>query len=133
MLRLKLAVPQYGQIQGSLILVRPRVLGQKSFHVDPKPRHYPVELGGASRETDSYEIEIPPGYKVDDVPDAVKLDVGFASYQSHTEVSGSKLRYWREYVVRGFSIGPDHFPDWKKLQGVIGADESAEIVLSRAR
>jgi transglutaminase-like putative cysteine protease len=133
LLRLRLTVPQYGQLQGSLILVRPCVLGQKSFHVDPKPRHYPVQLGGASRETDSYEIEIPPGYKVDDVPDAVKLDVGFASYQSHTEVSGSKLRYWREYVVRDFSIGPDHFPDWKKLQGVIGADEFAAIVLSRVR
>jgi len=132
-LRLKLAVPQYGQLQGSLMLARPRVLGQKSFYVDPKPRRYPVELGGPSRETDNYEIEVPPGYKVEDVPDAVKLDVGFASYQSHTDVNGSRLRYWREYVVRDFSVGPEHFSDWKKLQGVIGADEAAEAVLSQVR
>src|SRR5581483_6204706 len=40
---LKLAVPQYGQVRGPLMLLRPRVLGEKSFDVEhQKPRLYPV-------------------------------------------------------------------------------------------
>jgi transglutaminase-like putative cysteine protease len=130
----KFTTPQYAQIRGPLMLVRPRVLGEKSAHVEQerKPRQYPIELRRTSRETDTYEIEIPQYYKVDDIPDPVKIDVGFASYQSKVEVEGSKIRYWREYIVRDLSVDPDHVADWRKLQGVIGADEAAAVVLKRA-
>jgi hypothetical protein len=66
---------------------------------------------------------------VDDVPDPVNIDVGFASYQSKVEVEGSKIRYWREYIVRDLSVKADHIEDWRKLQGVIGSDEAAAVVL----
>src|SRR5437016_3835367 len=80
---------QYGQVRGPLMLVRPRVLDDKSAYVEHKPRHYAIELGAVARETDTYEIEIPKNYQVEDIPDPVKVDVGFASYQSKTEVNGS--------------------------------------------
>jgi hypothetical protein len=115
------------------MLVRPRVLDDKSSYVEHKPRHYPVELERTARESDTYEIEIPKEYKVDELPDPVKIDVGFASYQSKIEVEGSKLRYSREYIVRDLSVPPEKFNDWVKLQGVIGADESSAVVLKRVQ
>lgn len=127
-----IATTLYGQSRGSLLLVRPRVLGDDSYAVEHKPRLYPIELGGTGRETDTYEIELPLGYVVDDVPDPVKIDVGFASYQSKTEVKGNRIRYWREYVVRDLSVPPEKYADWIKLQGVIGADESSVAVLKQA-
>lgn len=127
----KFSTPQYGQQRGPLMLVRPRVLGESSAYVEHKARHYPIELEQTAREVDTYEIEIPKGYAVDDVPDPAKIDVGFASYQSKIDVDGSKLRYWREYIVRDLSVPPEKFDDWVKLQGVIGADESAAVVLKR--
>jgi hypothetical protein len=90
-----------------------------------------IELRRTWRETDTYEIEIPQDYKVDDVPDPVNIDVGFASYQSKVEVDGSKIRYWRQYVVRDLSVNADHIADWRKLQGVIGSDEASAVVLKR--
>jgi hypothetical protein len=129
--KFKFTTPQYAQIRGPLMLVRPRVLGEKSYYVerDRKPRQYPIELRRTSHETDTYEIEIPQEYKVDDIPDPVKIDVGFASYESKVEIDGSKIRYWREYIVRDLSVNLDHIADWRKLQGVIGADEAAAVVL----
>jgi transglutaminase-like putative cysteine protease len=132
LIKYKFSTPQYGQQRGPLMLVRPRVLGEESSPVEHKPRHYSVEMEQTAKETDVYEIEIPPGYTVDDVPDPVKIDVGFASYQSKIEVEGSKLRYWREYLVRDLSVPPEKFQDWVKLQGAIGADETAAVVLKRA-
>ena len=131
LLEFKFTNPRYAQARGPLLLVRPRVLGEKSFYFDRKPRHYPIELGRASRETDTFEIELPKQYAVDDIPNPVKIDVGFASYQSKIEVDGAKLRYWREYVVRDLAISPANMADWTKLEGVIGADEAAAVVLKR--
>lgn len=133
LLKYKFTTLQYGQARGPLMLVRPRVLDDKSSYVEHKPRHYPVELERTARESDTYEIEIPKEYKVDELPDPVKIDVGFASYQSKIEVEGSKLRYSREYIVRDLSVPPEKFNDWVKLQGVIGADESSAVVLKRVQ
>ena len=123
-------VPNYVHVQGPLTLARPRILGEMTFAVDQKPRHYAIEMRSASRETDVFEIEIPPGYKVDDMPDPVKIDMGFASYQSKSEVAGTKLRYTREYVVRDLHVGPERLADLRKLEGMIGADEMAAVVLT---
>jgi Domain of Unknown Function with PDB structure (DUF3857)/Transglutaminase-like superfamily len=130
-LTLKFTAPQYGQTRGPLMLVRPRVLDEKSFEVETKPRHYPFVLGGASQETDTYEIELPTGYKVDDVPDPVKVDMGFASYQSKVEVTGSKVRYWRQLTVRDVRVSPEKIADLRKFEGTVGADEMSDVVLMR--
>ncbi len=123
----------YAQKIGALMLVRPRVVGEKDLGLDfSKPRLYPVELHGSSKESDTYEIELPEGYTVDDIPDPVKIDVGFASYQSKTEIKGQTLSYHREYVVRSVEIDPEKFAQLKAFEGRIGADERAAVVLKKA-
>jgi Domain of Unknown Function with PDB structure (DUF3857)/Transglutaminase-like superfamily len=129
-LTLKFTTPQYAQTRGPLMLVRPRVLDEKSFEVETKPRHYPFVLGGVSDETDTYEIDLPAGYKVDDVPDPVNVDMGFASYQSKVETTGSKIRYWRQLIVRAERVSPERVPDLRKFEGIVGADEMSAVVLT---
>ena len=129
----KFSAPQYAQARGPLMLVRPRVLDEKSSYVENKPRLYPIELQDTTRQTDIYEIEIPKEYQVDDIPNPTNIDVGFASYQSKIEAEGNKLRYWREYVVRDLSVPPEKYADWVRLQGAIGADESASVVLKKVQ
>jgi uncharacterized protein DUF3857/transglutaminase superfamily protein len=132
-LNYKFTTPQYAQVRGPLMLVRPRVLGEKSFVVDHKPRHYPWELEGISREVDDYEIQLPEGYVVDDIPDPVKLDMGFATYQSKVEAAGGELHYHREYVVRELAVPADRISDLRTLEGRIGGDEDAAVILKRAQ
>jgi len=54
-------------------------------------------------------------------------------YQSKVEVIGSKLRYSREFVRRKVLIQPDRTEDLRELQGIIGADQVAAVVLKRAQ
>jgi hypothetical protein len=128
-IRCQISVPQYGKVQGPLTLLRPRIVGEKAFYIDNKPRRSAFELNGVSREVDTFEIEIPQGYKVDDVPSQVKIDAGFASYSSQTEVSGNKLKYSREYVVKSLSVPADRVTDLRAFEGKVGADEVAAVVL----
>lgn len=129
---LKLSEPGYGQIRGPLMFMRPRVLGEKSFALERKPRQYPFQFERTSRETDTFEIDLPKEYAVDDIPDPVKVDAGFASYQSKIEVEGSKVRYSREFVRRDVLIGPERTEELRKFLGTIGADEATVVVLKRS-
>ena len=59
----------YAQHSGPLVLLRTRVLGEKAIELDWAKRKLPVELLGTTQEKDTFEIELPPGYTVDDLPD----------------------------------------------------------------
>ena len=67
---------------------------------------------------------------VDELPPPVDVDMGFASYQSRSEVTGTRLRYSREYVVRDLHVAPERLADLRKFEGTIGADEMAAVVLT---
>lgn len=66
-----------------------------------------------------------------DVPNPVKIDVGFASYESKVEVVGSKLRYSREFIRRDIRVDINQIEKLRKLEGVIGADQMTAAVLKR--
>jgi hypothetical protein len=121
----------YAQNSGPLLLIRPRVLGQKSFALQWSKRKYPVDLFDSTRQTDSVDIQLPEGYVVDDLPDPVKIDVGFASYSSKYESNGNVLRYSREYVVRDPYVPLEKMTDLKRFEERIAQDEFASAVLKK--
>jgi len=124
----------YAKTAGNLLLVRPRFVGNKSSDLleTKEPRKYPVEFDGPSRDMDSFEIVLPPGYEVDDLPPFVSVDYGFASYQSKTEVSGNTLKYSRTFEVKELSVPLAKVEDLKKLYRIIANDERNTAVLKPA-
>ena len=122
----------YSQYSGPLLLVRPRVVGDKTLTLEWTKRTFPVELSGTTSEQDVYEIQLPPGFVVDDLPEPLHIDVGFASYTSKIEAKGSTLHYSREYVVTDPNVAFDRLPELHKLENVIAEDEYANAVLKKA-
>jgi transglutaminase-like putative cysteine protease len=122
----------YAKVAGPLLLLRPRVLGEKSDDVMEKPRHYPVEFAYASTESDTFEIRLPEGYIVDELPPPMKAQFGFADYSSQIEQKGQTLRYARQYSVKDVSVDEPKFADLKRLYRQIAADERANAVLKRS-
>ena len=124
----------YAKPAGNLLLVRPRVVGVKTSGLleTKEPRRFPVEFAGPERDTDTFEITLPPGYEVDDLPPPVNVDMGFASYQSKSEVSGNVLRYTRTYEVKELSVPMSKMDDLKKLYRIIAGDERNTAVLKPA-
>jgi hypothetical protein len=129
--RFNISADKYAQNSGQLLLVRPRVLGSVGHRFDWKDRKHAVELGAPEHEVDTYEIQLPEGYAVDDMPDPVHIDVGFASYRSHFEKSATSVRYSREYVVKNPFVGYDKLADLHRLEDAIGNDEFATVVLTK--
>ncbi|HEV1996395.1 MAG TPA: DUF3857 and transglutaminase domain-containing protein [Candidatus Acidoferrum sp.] len=124
----------YAKTAGNLLLVRPRFIGNKSSDLleTKEPRKYPVEFDGPSRDTDTFEITMPPGYEVDDLPPPVNADYSFASYHSKTEVNGNTLKYTRAFEVKELSVPLSKVEDLKKLYRIIAGDERNTAVLKPA-
>ena len=124
----------YAKPAGNLLLVRPRFIGNKSSDLleTKEPRKYPVEFDGPSQDTDTFEITLPAGYEVDDLPPPVNADYSFASYHSKTEVNGNTLRYTRTFEVKELSVPLSKVEDLKKLYRMIAGDERNTAVLKPA-
>ena len=129
--RYGLTVPQYARTQGPLMLVRPRVLGSDSLELDRKIRTYPVELGETRTVTDDFDVELPAGYAVDEIPDPVSVDMGFAMYKSRTEVHGDTLHYSRQYTVRQVEVPADSYHAVQEMIGEIERDERSQAVFKK--
>src|SRR6185437_2015685 len=104
-----LTADRFGKVMGPLLMVRPRVLGSDGLEADHKPRLVPINLRQTMQATDDLSIALPPGYAVDETPDPVKLDLGFASYESSSQVKDNVLRYTRTYTVREVTLPADRY------------------------
>jgi len=128
-----LQAAHFGTATGPLLMLRPRVLGSYALNVDRKPRKIAIDMESTMKATDDYEIALPPGYVVDELPDAVSEDFGFAAYESKTELHGNSLHYSRTFTMRKVMLPPEKYSDVQKLAAVIAADEDGRVVLKREK
>jgi len=82
------------------------------------------------RDTDSFEVTIPVGYEVDDLPDPVDTDYSFASYHSKTEVNGSVLRYTGTFEIKELIVPVCRTEELRKFYRTIASDERGTVVLT---
>lgn len=122
----------FGTATGPLLMVRPRVVGSLMMPIDRKDRKVPIDLGETMLANDEYDIELPEGYVVDELPDPVKLDWGFASYESKTTADGNKLHYSRTFTLREVTLPAAKYRQLQDMVASIGADEQNRAILKRA-
>jgi len=126
-----LAAANYAKAAGNLLLLRPRVLGNRSSDLleTKEPRKFPVEFEGPSQDVDIFEIALPAGYEVDDMPPPVNVDFGFASYHSKTEATQNTLKYTRTVEIKELTVPLSKVEDLKKFYRIIASDERNNAVL----
>jgi hypothetical protein len=80
---------------------------------------------------DDFDVKIPAGYAVDDVPDPVSMDVGFATYRSEVKAEGGTLHYKSEYVLKKVQLEAGDYGQLHKLEAAITTDENSSAVLKK--
>jgi hypothetical protein len=131
-LRYKFTAEHYAKNAGPLLLVRPRVLGEKAGPMDStKPRYYAYEFEAPTLQTDTFEISLPAGYKIDELPEPAKASFSFGEYTSKTENSGTSLKYSREYKINATLVPKDQIGELKKFFSQINLDEKSIAILKK--
>jgi len=96
-----------------------------------KPRTVPIDLQATGHWHDSYDIQLPDGYVVDEMPDPVNVDTDFASYHSAISAKGKVLHYERDYKLSQVELPAEKASEFRHLEGMILADEKATVVLKK--
>jgi len=131
-IKFNFSAAHYAKNAGSMLLVRPRVLGELAGPWDAnKPRHYAYEFRGPFLDRDTVEISLPEGFKVDELPDPAKVTFPFAEYVSKTESGEGVLKYTREYKQTASEVPLEHVDELKKFFSQINLDEKNMAVLKK--
>ncbi len=134
-LKYSFAAENYARSAGNLLIVRPRVLGQKGFMLPiekDKKRVYPVVLSEPSLQSDDFEITLPPGYVVDELPQPTEAKCEYGSYHSQVEVNGNTLHYKRTYEIKNVTVPPQKLEAFRDFLRQINSDERQSAVLRKA-
>jgi uncharacterized protein DUF3857/transglutaminase superfamily protein len=125
----------YAKNAGDLLLLRPRVFGSKARAIleTKDPRRFPIEFDGPIEDTDNFEIVLPTGYTVDELPPPVDADFSFASYHSKTEVKGNVIGYTRTFEVKELSVPVSKAEELRKFYRIIAGDERSTAVLKPSK
>ncbi|HYL46521.1 MAG TPA: DUF3857 domain-containing protein [Candidatus Limnocylindrales bacterium] len=126
-------VDGYAKTAGNLLIVRPRVVGSKGWSIlSGKPRKYPIEFQDATRQDDVFDITLPAGYVVDELPKPVNAECPYGMYKSKVEVEGNTLHYTRTYEIKDVYVPTQKLDEVKSFLNQIAADERSSAVLRRA-
>jgi Transglutaminase-like superfamily/Domain of Unknown Function with PDB structure (DUF3857) len=126
-------VPRFAEASGDLLTLRPRVLGSQTtaFLETKEARENDIEFEGPRKDTDVFEITLPQGFVVDDMPQPLDVVYPYAAYHSKTEVAGRTLRYTRSLEIRQVTVPVAQAANLKQFFRTIFNDEGAVVVLRR--
>lgn len=131
-LKYKFESPAYLRRTAGMTVLRPRVLGQKVEIAFEADRKYPLELEFPSLQSDEFDIALPSGFSVEEVPDGADLHNDFAEYASHTDAHEGSVVYSRTYKLKNVFVPTDRLQEMKTFYRAIAADERANVVLKAA-
>jgi Domain of Unknown Function with PDB structure (DUF3857)/Transglutaminase-like superfamily len=129
-IRYSLRAPAYAKRAADMVLIRPRVLGQKAESiVDLTDRKRGYVTDGPSLQTDDVTIAIDPPLAIEDLPPAVHVETPAVRYDSTSEVVDGALHYRRRYTLGTFFVDRKGLPALNEAFSRIVADERASAVL----
>ena len=131
-LDVEFTAPAYGQLmQNRLLIFKPAVLSRREgTPLTAAERKHPLVLEG-SAYSETVTVQLPAGFAVDELPDPVKLETTFGSYNTSYEVKNGELIFKRKLSQHSTTIPASEYASVKKFFESIRAAENAPVVLAR--
>jgi transglutaminase-like putative cysteine protease len=123
---------QYAQLmQDRLLVFKPAVVSRREdLELTAPTRKHPVVLP-ANAYSETVQVKLPAGFKVDELPDPVKLETPFGSYATSYEVKNNQLVFKRQLSLQATTIAPTEYEKVRKFFESIRAADNAPVVLAR--
>ena len=131
-LNLEFTANTYGQLmQNRLLVFKPVVVARReALSLTAPTRKHPVVLH-ANAYSETVRVQLPTGFIVDELPDAVKLQTPFGSYATSYEVKNNELVFKRSLSQQATTIAAADYETVRKFYESIRAAENAPVVLAR--
>ena len=115
-----------------VLLIKPRVFGKQLEDLfQKKPRIHDVEFPSTIFDAEVFDITIPDGMQVDELPPPLDIDAGLLSYHSDVTSNAQILRYKRRYQLKQSHIPAGELEALEAIFRQIAASDGASVVLKR--
>lgn len=122
----------YGQLmQERLLVFKPALVSRReSLFLTEAARIHPIVLDSHAF-TETLHLKLPAGFEVDELPDPLKLDASFGSYNTTYLVKDGELIFTRKLAQRASTIPAAQYQTVRSFFERIRAAEQAPVVLAR--
>jgi hypothetical protein len=94
---LKITANNYAQVTGKRLFVSPNILSKIHRRFIPnETRKFDIDLSYEYTDIDSIEIKIPAGYVAEAIPQNVKVESKFGTYNASVKFFEDKIMYYRD-------------------------------------
>jgi transglutaminase-like putative cysteine protease len=123
---------RYGQLMQSRLLVfRPAIVSRRdSLFLTERARKHAVVLDSHAY-AETTQVNLPPDFDVDELPDPLKLETPFGKYAASYEVKGNQLLFTRRLVVPSVTVPAEQYAAVRNFFERIRAAEQAPVVLAK--
>jgi hypothetical protein len=123
---------RYAQVmQDRLLIFKPAIVSRlEALSLTRASRKAPVVLKSRAF-TESVRVQLPEGFEVDEVPDALKIETPFGNYTATYEVKAGQLLFTRTLSMRAMTIPADQYSAVRSFFERIRATEQAPVVLAK--
>jgi len=122
----------YATQMGKLLMFKPTILGRADeANFRKEVREYPVDLEMTEVIEDNLNIEIPAGYKVDELPDPEKVSTDFGQFETSYKIVEGQILFHRRLALKGVRIPKDKYPELSRFFEHVYASDQASVVLTR--
>ena len=130
LLEAKFASARFAQRpQAQMMIFKAALLSHADLRLTEKTRKYPIVVDTDSlRET--VRIQLPAGFKVDELPDAVRIDSAFGKYQATWAAEGGAIVFSHTFEMPVQTVPVAQYVEFKKfLDRVAGAGNSPVVLV----
>ncbi|HEY0319855.1 MAG TPA: DUF3857 domain-containing protein [Pyrinomonadaceae bacterium] len=123
---------RYAQtMQDRLLIFKPAIVSRlEALALTKTSRKAPVVLK-SNAFTETVRVQLPEGFEVDEVPDALKLETPFGNYTATYEVKAGQLLFTRTLSMRAMTIPVEQYSAVRSFFERIRATEQAPVVLAK--
>jgi hypothetical protein len=126
---LTLMVSGYASVTGKRLFIAPNLLTREARSLSKEPRTVDIDLDMSYRDIDSVELELPAGYTIESMPEPVRLQSKFGTYESVTKLQNGKLLFTRKREQFGGRYPAADFNDFAAFVNEIYKADRKTLVL----
>ncbi|WP_340065582.1 DUF3857 domain-containing protein [Ascidiimonas aurantiaca] len=131
---LNVQIDTYATSSGERLLLTPNFFN-KETHVPQRYRNrisdFRIERGYWYE--DEYTITLPPGYKIEALPEPVDIENKYGHYKMKLEVSGQTLHYYRDLLLKKGTYDKGDYDAYRKFKRTVAKTDNAKIVLIKTQ
>ncbi len=125
-----LEAPGFGTPAGRRLLLPTDIFQYTEKHAFPHAtREHPVYFRSPFREMDELTVQVPAGYKIENVPAAVNVKEAYGQLQVTRARDGNNLKVKRMLVVDGFYYPTNWYPSLRNFFSKVRAADEEQAVL----